>query len=186
MRQCLNTYFHRFFSYITRRLRCFCIDRQNNELALTRVGYRFQFILHVLNQNKELVIGPAITLVPQLFSVPLFLATFILNCQHLETSPVRYLLMFSYLVSFVPQSISFLLYISTSSFYSKEWHNTRMCLWMNRLFRWHAPLTTRGPTILSGARENTKDRDESVVRVRVKVTKDHHGHLHSHPQENIQ
>jgi hypothetical protein len=75
---------------------------------------RFYLLYEVLNENKEIIIGPAFTLVPQLFSLPLFIASVLLVCQTLETNPIRYLLIMSYFTSFIPQLISFFLYISPS------------------------------------------------------------------------
>ena len=85
---------------------------------------RFHLLREVLAENKELVIGPAFTLVPQLFSLPLFIASLLLVCQTIETNPIRYLLIISYFTSFIPQVISFSLYISPSSLYSQEWQMT--------------------------------------------------------------
>lgn len=66
------------------------------------------------------------TLVPQLFSLPLFIVSLTLVCETLETSSIRYLLIVSYFASYVPQLISFLLYISPSSLYSHEWRATEL------------------------------------------------------------
>ena len=87
---------------------------------------RIRFILNVLNENRELVIGPGLTLIPQLFSLPLFISSFTLDCQNIENSWIRYLLIISYWTSFTPQMISFFLYISPSSFYSDEWRKTKL------------------------------------------------------------
>jgi hypothetical protein len=96
----------------------------------------------VLSENKELVIGPSITLVPQLFSLPLFVISFTLYCRNLETSWVRYLLISSYFTSFIPQTISFMLYVFPSSFYSSEWHATKMSQLLSDIFRFSRPLPT--------------------------------------------
>ena len=87
---------------------------------------RLRLVFDVLREKKELVIGPGITLVPQLFSLPLFISAFVLDCQNLDNSWLRYLLIVSYWVSFTPQWTSFFLYISPSSFYSNEWLKTRV------------------------------------------------------------
>ena len=86
---------------------------------------RIRFILTVLNENRELVIGPGLTLIPQLFSLPLFISSFTVDCQNIENSWIRFLLITSYWTSFTPQIISFFLYISPSSFYSDEWRKTQ-------------------------------------------------------------
>ena len=96
---------------------------------------QFYFVLNVFSENKELIIGPAITLVPQLFSLPLFVISFTLYCQNLESSWVRYLLIVSYFTSFIPQLTSFMLYILPSSFYSNEWHETTISQWISVVFQ---------------------------------------------------
>jgi hypothetical protein len=107
---------------------------------LTRHQNRFYLLREVLSENKELVIGPAFTLVPQLFSLPLFIASILLVCQTIETSPLRYLLIISYFTSFIPQLISFFLYISPSSLYFKEWHATNMSKRIDALKQWYTQL----------------------------------------------
>ena len=81
----------------------------------------FRLLRTVLIENKELVIAPAFTLIPQLFSLPFFLASLIMKCQNFHDNNLRYLLIVSYFAKFVPQLTSFLLYISPSSFYFKQW-----------------------------------------------------------------
>ncbi|CAF1582207.1 unnamed protein product [Adineta ricciae] len=100
--------------------------KHQNESILVNYRNYLQFVFNVLSDNKELIIGPSITLVPQLFSLPLFIISFTLYCQNLENSQMRYLLIVSYFTSFIPQIISFMLYIFPSSFYSTEWHATRI------------------------------------------------------------
>ena len=85
---------------------------------------RLRLLRTVLAENKELVIGPAFTLLPQLFSLPYFIASLTLRCQNLQGSGLRYLLTASYFTTFTPPLISFFLYISPSSFYTKEWQAT--------------------------------------------------------------
>ena len=103
----------------------------------------FRLLKTVLIENKELVIAPAFTLIPQLFSLPFFIAASSLKCQNLHGSSLRYLLMISYFTIYIPQLISFLLYISPSSFYRQEWQATRMSKWINSLRRreQHPPIS---------------------------------------------
>jgi hypothetical protein len=115
---------------------------ETSQSRLTRFRTRFHLICEVLSENKELVIGPGITLVPQLFSLPLFVVSFTLYCQNLETSWVRYLLISSYFTSFVPQMTSFMLYIFPSSFYSSEWHATKMSELISGVFQFGRPVPT--------------------------------------------
>jgi intracellular septation protein A len=105
---------------------------------------RLRLVVDVLSENKEFVLGPAITLVPQLFSLPLFISSFILDCQNLEDSWLRHFLIVSYWISFTPQWTSFFLYIVPSSLYSQEWRQTSLGRWVNNRRRRHAsaPSTT--------------------------------------------
>ena len=112
------------------------LEIRNNQSALVNFQQRIRFTLSVLNENKELVIGPGITLIPQLFSLPLFISSFTLDCRNIENSWLRYLLTASYWASFTPQLTSFFLYISPSSFYSGEWRKTKTRQSMHLMFTW--------------------------------------------------
>ena len=117
-------------------------------LALVNFRVNLRLIFDVLSDNKELVIGPGTTLVPQLFSLPLFIISFTLYCQNLESSRLRYLLIVSYFTSFIPQLISFMLYVLPSSFYSAEWRSTKISRWISDLLPCNRPVPT--VTITSG------------------------------------
>ena len=103
----------------------------------------------VLRERKELVIGPAITLIPLSFSLPLIIAGFILNCENLENTWFRYLLIVSYCATLTPQLTSFFLYISPSSFYLGEWRKTKLARWLYARLHWHSPVPTTSFTVLS-------------------------------------
>ena len=109
------------------------IDRSD----LMNIRQRVRLIVDVLRENQEFVIGPAITLVPQLFSLPLFISSFLFNCRNLEEGWLRHFFIASYWISFTPQWTSFFLYISTSSFYSSEWHKTSLGRWIDNLLHQH-------------------------------------------------
>ena len=100
---------------------------------------RSRLIVDVLRENREFVVGPAITLVPQLFSLPLFISSFVFDCQNLEDSWLRHFLIVSYWISFTPQWMSFMLYIAPSSLYSSEWRQTKLGRWVTTLLRRHPP-----------------------------------------------
>ncbi|UJR14502.1 hypothetical protein I4U23_001498 [Adineta vaga] len=123
-----------------------------------RFQTRFELLREVLHENKELVIGPAVTLVPQLFSLPLFIASLTLVCQTIETSSIRYLLIISYFTSFIPQLSSFFLYISPSSLYSNEWHATDLSKRLTKItqFRRSTPSTNSGSIIQTETKQHTK------------------------------
>jgi hypothetical protein len=63
---------------------------------------------------------PAITLIPQLFSLPFFIASFLLGCQDLRGKNLRYLLIVSYFTTFIPQLISFFFISLHHHFISKN------------------------------------------------------------------
>jgi hypothetical protein len=94
----------------------------------------------VLNENKELIARPTIALVPSIFSLftlPLFIIAFSLRCHNLETNPLRYILIAFYFITFIPQMVTFALYIYPSSFYRKEWQATKISRWLTA-FRGHS------------------------------------------------
>ena len=110
---------------------------------------RFRLLIDVITENKELILAPAITLVPQLFSLPFFIASFSVVCQDLRSHQLRYLLIVSYFTTFIPPLTSFFLYISPSSFYSKEWHFTNAGKWIKTFKQRHhlVAFTTKTSTI---------------------------------------
>jgi hypothetical protein len=116
------------------------LDHPTDQSILDNFRMHLRLVFDVLSENKELVIGPGITLVPQLFSLPLFIVSFTLYCQNLESSWVRYLLIASYFTSFIPQLISFMLYVLPSSFYSTEWHDTKIGRWIFDFSRYNRPI----------------------------------------------
>lgn len=96
---------------------------------------RFELLRDVLNQNKESISRPAISLIPSifnLFSLPLFVSSFSVGCTNLETSPLRYLFITFYLILFIPQMLTFYLYIYPSSLYLSEWRLTKIGMWLTK------------------------------------------------------
>ena len=89
-----------------------------------KTSNRFHLFINVLIEKKELIIAPAFTLIPQIFSLPFFIASFSLQCKNIQSHHLRYLLIGSYFTTFIPQVTSFFLYIAPSSYYLKEWRTT--------------------------------------------------------------
>jgi hypothetical protein len=106
--------------------------------------------------------GPAFTVIPQLFSIPVLIVSYSLICQTIETSPLRYLLIASELASFIPQVISFFLYISPSSFYSREWRATNMSKRITALTQCHRQSPSTLSTILSTRNIRSKYALETI------------------------
>ena len=86
----------------------------------------FRAYINLLVENKELILGPAITMVPQLFSLPQFIFSFSLACKEFNVDWQRYLLIIFYFITYLPQVLLYKLYISPSSFYRDEFHATKL------------------------------------------------------------
>ena len=142
--QCKVTHSHSRLSIL-----CFLLDNRARRPNTVIIQDRLHLLRSVLAENKELVIGPAFTLLPQLFSLPYFIASLILRCQNLQGTGFRYLLTASYFTTFIPPLMSFRLYISPSSFYTKEWRATSMGKWLMAFKQRElaTSLTTR-PTVI--------------------------------------
>jgi hypothetical protein len=104
-------------------------DDEITQSPLVKEKSRLSLLRDVLIENKELIIGPGVTLIPQLFSLPLLIVSIIFACKEIEKSSLRYLLITSYLTTFIPQLTSFFLYIYPSSFYIQEWRLTNLNKW---------------------------------------------------------
>jgi len=87
----------------------FIDDTITQSPLLVKEKSRLSLLRDVLIENKELIIGPGVTLIPQLFSFPLFIVSIAFACQEIENSSLRYLLIISYLIRFIPQLTSFFL-----------------------------------------------------------------------------
>jgi hypothetical protein len=91
-----------------------------------RMTGHFRLFTVIFRANKEIIFGPALTLVPQLCSLPLFIASLIHSCRSIQNSWIRYLFLSCLLGLFVPQCLTFQLYITSSTFYSAQWRNTQL------------------------------------------------------------
>jgi hypothetical protein len=123
---------------------CSFTGQQTIEQSPVRLISRLRLLCDVLVENKELIMGPALTLIPQLFSLPLFIVSVVFVCQEIETSSLRYFLIASSLTSFIPQLTTFFLYISPSSFYTQEWQTTNIRKWLHglKIYRRQVPPST--------------------------------------------
>ena len=77
-------------------------------------------------KNKDLIMAPLATMVPQLFSLPQLIISFSLSCQELKIDWQRYLLIISYFFLYSPQVFSYKLYVSPSSFFKEEFYATKL------------------------------------------------------------
>jgi hypothetical protein len=132
----------------------FFIFLENLKSRETR--YRLNVLRDVLNDNKEVISRPAIALIPSifsLFSLPLFVISLSLGCQTLESNSVRYRLIIFYFISFIPQIITFFLYVYPSSLYFNEWRLTKVGQRLTALRKQQSPL--QNTVALSTIKEET-------------------------------
>jgi hypothetical protein len=139
-----------------------CIPNQRRQMLYNalfvsanaeEIRNRRDVLRDVLNENKEMLARPAITLLPSIFSLftlPLFVIGFSFECHNLENNSLRYLLISCYFITFIPQMVTFLLYIYPSSFYWKQWQTTTISKWIATFRHQHAPIDL---TIFSTIRE---------------------------------
>jgi hypothetical protein len=101
----------------------------NKNLKPKEIRHRLYVLRDVISDNREIISRPTITLIPSifsLFSLPLFIISFSLGCRNIENHPTRYALIVFNFISFIPQIITFFLYVYPSSLYFNEWRLTRM------------------------------------------------------------
>ena len=97
----------------------------------------FRIYFDLLNKYKELILPPSITMLPQLFFLPQFILSFSLACQEFRINWQRYLLIISFFLTYLPQVLTYKLYISPSSFYTEEFHGTKL---YKKISQWRASL----------------------------------------------
>ena len=102
-------------------------DLNHSKTKNTR--HRLHLICHLFTNNKEIITRPMIALIPSIFSVLYFIGSFSLNCQNIHQNNMRYLMIVFYFISFIPQMITFLLYVYPSSLYFSEWRLTIFGQW---------------------------------------------------------
>ena len=100
--------------------------QHDNSTPKPNLTMRFRVYIDLWSKNKELVLAPLVTILPQLFSLPQFILSFSLACQEFKIAWHRYLLIISYFIIYTPQVFSYQLYIRPSSFYKEEFHATKL------------------------------------------------------------
>ncbi len=134
-----------------RRRAAVTTKKENNSLSTRNVRMPVHLYIDFWTKNKDLLLAPLATMVPQLFSLPLFILSFSLSCQEFKTSWQRYLLVISYFILYLPQMLLYKLYVSPSSFYKEEFHSTTFSQRISQLLA----LLTRKTT------ENTRSTIQS-------------------------
>lgn len=87
---------------------------------------RWNFVRSVLGENVDLIFAPIITIVPQFFSLPYSILLNAMGCHGLDSAFARYLYLGSIFALFIPQTISFLLYVRFSSIYYEHFRATTL------------------------------------------------------------
>jgi hypothetical protein len=112
---------------LTTRKRATATKKNKDHLhADAKTKSTFRTYADLLIVHKELILAPSITMLPQLFSLPQFILSFTLACQEFNISWQRYLLITSYFLTYLPQVLLYVLYISPSTFYKNEFHDTKL------------------------------------------------------------
>jgi hypothetical protein len=101
-------------------------NEQDHSHSSANTKSTFRTYVDLLMKKKELILAPLLTMLPQLFSSPQFILSFSLACQDFKVDWQRYLPIISYLIMYLPQVLSYVLYISPSTFYKNEFHETKL------------------------------------------------------------
>lgn len=107
-----------------------------DNIKIKETRRRLYLLRDVFSDHKEMITRPTITLIPSvfsLFSLPLFIISFSFGCQNLDSNGIRYSLIAFYFISFIPQIITFFLYVYPSSLYFTEWRSTKIGQWFAAL-----------------------------------------------------
>ncbi|CAF1180522.1 unnamed protein product [Adineta steineri] len=85
---------------------------------------RWNFFQTIIHENIELICGPAITILPQLFCLPQIIISNMIICRDFSSMAIRCPFIISFFISFAPQMFSFLLYVRSSTVYSAHFCST--------------------------------------------------------------
>ena len=83
-------------------------------------------------KQKELFI-PALTTI--ISALPQFIISFSFACREMNNAWQRYALTIAYFVSYMPQILSFFIYVQPSSFYKSEFQLTKIGKLLRSLYR---------------------------------------------------
>ncbi|CAF4354083.1 unnamed protein product, partial [Rotaria socialis] len=84
---------------------------------------RWKIFQEQFKKKKEMFIPSMIHIISAL---PHLIISFSLACNDLDTKWQRYMLIISYFAAYVPQCISFHLYVQPSKFFLREFHATKI------------------------------------------------------------
>jgi hypothetical protein len=140
---------------ITRRRATATTRKRDHSNSEANTESTFRAYINLLTENKELILTPLVTMLPQLFTSPQFILSFSLACKEFKVSWQRYLLIISYITTYLPQVLSYKLYVSPSSFYRNEFHATKL---YKIISRWRASESRRPLQTLSLTFDQTNDQ----------------------------
>ncbi|CAF1048002.1 unnamed protein product [Adineta steineri] len=104
--------------------------RSNIDDIDQRIGWymkakvQWNFFRTIIHENIELICGPAITILPQLFCLPQIIISNVIICRDFSPVAIRCPFIISFLISFAPQMFSFLIYVRSSTVYSAHFYLT--------------------------------------------------------------
>ncbi len=125
---------------ITRRRATATRKQRDQSISEVNAPSTFRTYMDLLSKNKDLILAPSVTMLPQLFSLPQFILSLSLACQEFKIGWQRVLLIISYFITYLPQVLSYKLYISPSSFYMEEFNATKL---NRRISRWRTLIRRR-------------------------------------------
>jgi hypothetical protein len=111
---------------IIRRRVAATTKKEDHSSSTRNVRMTLGVYLDLWVKNKDLIMAPLATMVPQLFSIPQLIISFSLVCQEFKIDWKRYLLIISYFLLYLPQVLTYKLYVSPSSFYKEEFHASKL------------------------------------------------------------
>jgi hypothetical protein len=121
----------------------------------------FRAYIDLLILKKELILAPLITMLPQVFTLPQFILSFLLACQEFNVDWQRYLLITSYFVNYLPQALSYTLYISPSTFYKKEYRATNF---HKKINKWRQLIVRKQTETIPTIANQTTDHSITVTK----------------------
>jgi hypothetical protein len=101
---------------------------------------RFQIFVEHVKRKKEIYV-PSIMII--LSALPQFIISFSLACTELDTKWVRYLLITAYFLSYIPQVLTFHLYVQSSTFFLTEFYLTNMGVILKRVMQHNKPIKAK-------------------------------------------
>jgi hypothetical protein len=147
---------------ITRQRALAMTKKADSSHAETNVRSTFRAYIGLLILKKELILAPLITMLPQLFTLPQFILSYLLACQEFKVNWLHYLLITSYyFANYTPQALSYTLYISPSTFYKKEYRATNF---YKKISKWRQLIVRKQTETIPTIANQTTDHSITVTK----------------------